>query len=104
METFINILSYLPIVEAVPYLLLYNGVSVIRMLKTKSSNDVSIFAWTVATVIHTCYIFYGFLIVGEWQYIASCFCAASGHGAVLITALYYRYKAKRKKMDSDEER
>ena len=102
METFTEILSYLPIVEAIPYLLLYNGVSIIRMLKTKSSNDVSIFGWTVATIIHTCYIFYGFLIVGEWQYIASCFCVALGHASVLITALYYRYKAKRKKVDSNE--
>lgn len=91
MEKFIAILRYLPMVEAVPYLLFYYGASVVRMLKTKSSNDVSIIGWAVATTVQVCYIFYGLFIVKEWQYIASCFCATTGTAAVLITALYYRH-------------
>ncbi len=94
MERFIAVLRYLPMVEAVPYLLFYYGASVVRMLKTKSSNDVSIIGWAVATTVQVCYIFYGLFIVKEWQYIASCVCATTGTAAVLITALYYRYRRK----------
>ena len=64
------------------------------MLKTKSSNDVSIIGWAVATTVQVCYIFYGLFIVKEWQYIASCFCATTGTAAGLITALCYRYRYK----------
>lgn len=71
MERFIAVLRYLPMVESVPYLLFYYGASVVRMLKTKSSNDVSIIGWIVATTVQICYIFYGFLIVKEWQYAKS---------------------------------
>lgn len=91
MDIFINMLKYLPVVESVPYLLFYYGASVARMLRTKSSNDISIIGWSVASTVQLCYIFYGILIVKEWQYIASCVCATSGTIAVLITALYYRY-------------
>ena len=92
MEKFIAILRYLPMVEAVPYLLFYYGASVARMFKTKSSNDVSIIGWAVATTVQVCYIFYGLFIVKEWQYIASCFCATIGTAGVLLTALYYRHR------------
>lgn len=92
MEKFIAILRYLPVVESVPYLLFYYGASVVRMLKTKSSNDVSIIGWAVATTVQVCYISYGLFIVKEWQYIASCFCATIGTAAVLVTALYYRHR------------
>lgn len=95
MDTFIKILRYLPMVEAVPYLLFYYGASVVRMWKTKSSNDISILGWATATIVQVCYIFYGLLIVKEWQYIASCFCATTGTASVLITALHYRYTKKK---------
>lgn len=92
MEKFIEILRYVPMAEAISYLLFYYGASVVRMLKTRSSNDVSIIGWTVATIVQICYILYGLFIVKEWQYITSCFSATIGTAAVLITALYYRYK------------
>lgn len=95
MEKFIAILRYLPMVEAIPYLLFYYGASVVRMLKTKSSNDVSIIGWAVATTVQICYIFYGLFVVKEWQYIASYVCATTGTAAVFITALYYRYRQNR---------
>lgn len=94
MNKIIEILRYLPIVEAVPYLLFYYIASVIRMFRTKSSNDVSIIAWVTSTIVQYGYIAYGFLIVREWQYIFSCLCASAGTTAVLLTALYYRHKNK----------
>ena len=92
MESFIKALRYLPVVEAVPYLLFYYIASVMRMIRTKSSNDVSIIAWVTSTIVQYGYIAYGLLIVKEWQYIFSCFCASTGTTAVLITALYFRYR------------
>ena len=94
MVYFITILRYLPVVEAVPYLILYYIASAVRMAKTKSSNDVSVLACTISFLIQAMYIPYGILIIGEWQYIMSCLIGFTGSAIVLLVAIYYRIKKK----------
>lgn len=102
MTKFIEILRFLPIVEAIPYLLFHYFASVIRMFKTKSSNDVSIIAWIVSTVVQYGYILYGILIVKEWQYIFSCLTASTGTTVVLVTAIYYRFRNKNRSKEENK--
>ncbi len=92
MDKFINILRYLPVVETVPYFVFYYIVSVVRMLKMKSSKDVSIIAWSTSTFVHYMYVLYGVLIVQEWQYVVACIFASLGSSLVLLTAIYYRVR------------
>ena len=42
MDTFVEILGYLPVAEAVPYFFFMYITTIVRMIKTQSSNDVSI--------------------------------------------------------------
>ena len=94
MDTFIEILGYLPVVEAVPYFFLMYIATIARMVKTKSSNDVSLIAWIANFVVYALYIFYGIFIVKEWKYIASITLATTGNLAVLVTIIILRIKNK----------
>ena len=97
MDKFISFLRYLPVVETIPYFVFYYVASVIRMLKTKSSKDVSLIAWATSTFVHYMYVLYGILIVKEWQYVVACIFASLGSSLVLLTAIYYRIKTKKEK-------
>ena len=97
MDTFIEILGYLPVAEAVPYFILMYITQIIRIIKTQSSNDVSIIAWVANTTVYGLYILYGFFIVQEWQYITSIIMATTGSAAVLAVTIAFRIKNKNKK-------
>lgn len=92
MDTFIEILGYLPVAEAVPYFFLMYITTIARMIKTQSSNDVSMIAWIANTIVYGLYIFYGIFIVKEWQYLMSITLATIGNISVLTTIIMFRIK------------
>lgn len=83
-------LEYLPVVEAIPYFLFCHLPSVLRILKTKSSRDVSLITWTTTTIVNFLYVFYGILIVKSWQFTFSFILGVVGTTMVLIVAIAYR--------------
>ncbi len=95
MDAFVEILGYLPVAEAVPYFFFMYVTTIVRMIKTQSSNDVSIPAWAANTVVYGLYILYGLFIVQEWQYITSITMATIGSVAVLVTIIAFRTKNKK---------
>lgn len=102
MKIFIDILRFLPVAESLPYFILYYIMSVIRMFRTKSSNDVSIVAWVASTVVYSLYIIYGALIVQEWQYLFSVILGTIGSASVLGVAIYFRIKSKKNSIEENK--
>ena len=65
MDTFVEILGYLPVAEVVPYFFFMYMTTIVRMIKTQSSNDISIPSWAANTVVYELYILYRLFIVKE---------------------------------------
>ena len=87
---FNKLLQFLPMIEAVPYFFICYLPSVIKIVRNKSSKDVSLMTWAASTTLYFLYIFYGIEIVKSWQYVLSTSLGFIGCSAILITAIRYK--------------
>ena len=89
MEYFLKLLEWFPVVEAVPYFFAYYCVQAARIVKRKSSDDISLIASSVALATTVGYTVYG-MFFARWQYVASC--VIGDIGWILIIALTMKYR------------
>ena len=87
---FITVLTYFPMVEALPFFFFTYVVAVFRMRKTMSSNDLSIIGHAFTMLVNVIYVLYGIFIIGQWPYIVSYSLATIGNVGVFVTILWYR--------------